>query len=108
MPRREAVSRSNTSLRAQTLHLLIAGHVAQFRQLLQLLQHLRRVGFSSSALGSSSVYWNCVRLTRSSTVRSCTGCMNSVMPATFSPVRLQAADHVAGADLALASGFRLI
>ncbi len=38
---------------------------------------LRRV-----ASGSSSVNWNCVRLTRSSIVRSCTGCMYSVMPGT--------------------------
>ena len=39
--------------------------------------------FSSFTSGSSRLYWYCVRLTRSSTVRSCTGCRNSVMPSTL-------------------------
>ena len=38
---------------------------------------------SSCGSGSSRLYWYCVRLTRSSTVRSCTGCMKSVMPSTL-------------------------
>ena len=38
---------------------------------------------NSLGSGDSMLYWNCVRLTRSSTVRSCTGCMNSVIPSTF-------------------------
>ena len=84
MPRREAVSRSIHQLGLQALVLLVAGHVAQLRQLLAAWpETAARIDSVPPALGSSSVYWYCVRLTRSSTVRSCTGCMNNVMPATL-------------------------
>ncbi len=59
-------------------------------------------------LGSSSVYWNCVRLTRSSTVRSCTGCMNSVMPATFASSGCRRRITSLALILRSSSGFRLI
>ncbi len=49
---------------------------------------------SSAASVSSIVYWYCVRLTRSSTLRSCTGCMYSVIPSTADELVLQPADHV--------------
>ena len=57
--------------------------------------------WSSARSGPSSVYWYCVRLTRSSTVRSWIGCMYSVMPSTFASSGSQAVHHVRGADLAL-------
>ena len=56
--------------------LQIAGHVGQLRATAAAARPAsaptRRDG---SRPGSSSVNWNCVRLTRSSIVRSCTGCM---------------------------------
>ena len=42
---------------------------------------------SSAASASSRLYWNCVRLTRSSTVRSCTGCMIELDAVAPSPAR---------------------
>ncbi len=51
MPRREAVVAVEHQRRLQPLHLLIAGHVAQFRQLLQLGQHLRREGVQFVRVG---------------------------------------------------------
>ena len=69
--------------RLQPAVLQVAGDVGELRRLLEPRQATsaptRRV---ASASGSSSVNWNCVRLTRSSMVRSCTGCMYSVMPGT--------------------------
>ena len=55
--------------------LQVARHVGQRRDLLS----SRSISFgthslSRSASGSSRMNWNCVRLTRSSIVRSCTGC----------------------------------
>jgi hypothetical protein len=107
IPKREAVSRSKTSSGAQTLYLLVGGHVGQLRQFLQLGHHFGRIGIQLVGVGIFQGVLELVRLTRSSTVRSCTGCMNRVMPATSSSLRLQAANHVAGADFALGQRFEI-
>jgi len=63
---------------------------------------------SSLPSGSSRLYWYCVRLTRSSTVRSCTGCMKSWMPST--PARVGWSRRMTSVALTprWASGFRLM
>ena len=58
--------------------------------------------------GSSSVYWNCVRLTRSSTVMSCTGCMNRVMPGTSASSGCKRRMTSLALDPVRSSGFRLM
>ena len=79
-------------VRLQALVLQVAGDVGECRRLLQPLDAAAApTRCSRSASGSSRVNWYCVRLTRSSIVRSCTGCMYSVMPGTSRHALLQRA-----------------
>ena len=83
MPRRYAVSRSKTSFARRPRS---CSSLATSRSSGSFCSSATICGAklsNSSVLGSSSVYWNWVRLTRSSTVKSCTGCMNRVMPETL-------------------------
>ena len=70
--------------RLEALALLVARDVAQLGQASAGdRRSAAPTAPARAASGSSRLYWYCVRLTRSSTVRSWTGCMNSVMPSTF-------------------------
>ena len=59
----------------QAAVLLVAGHVAQLRQRAAACPPAAAPTRQLVGVGVFEVYWYCVRLTRSSTVRSCTGCM---------------------------------
>src|SRR5439155_1108063 len=63
---------------------------------------------SSCAFASSTVNWYWVRLTRSSIVRSCTGCMYSVMPSTSASERCSLRMTSTALASRFPSGFRLI
>jgi hypothetical protein len=83
MPRRAAVTRSMTSgFASRAIQLLVGGQVAQDGNGASLSINLSVHSCSSCGSGSSSVYWYWVRLTRSSTVKSCTGCMKRAMSLT--------------------------
>jgi len=64
--------------------------------------------FSSLVSASSRVYWNWVRLTRSSTERSCTGCMKSWMPETRASSGWSRRMTSLALSLRSSMGFRLI
>ena len=86
---------------AQTLHLLVAGHVAQLRLLLQFRQHARRVGVQLVGVG---IFQRVLELRAADAVvhRDVLHRLHEQGDAGhLGQLRLQAADHVAGADLAL-------
>jgi hypothetical protein len=81
-PRRLAAGAVDLDIGLQALVLQVAGHVGQLGQRAQ-RAHQRGTHSAARAIGRLQQNWYCVRLTRSSMVRSCTGCMYSVMPGTL-------------------------
>ena len=63
---------------------------------------------SNAPSAASRVYWYCVRLIRSSMVRSCTGCIYRVMPGTFASSGCRRRMMSEAWILRTESGFRLI
>ena len=74
MPSRPDVSRSMFTVQPETVVLLIARDIAQFGQLLHPVHETRNPLVEKRLVRRIERYWYCVRLIRSSTVRSCTGC----------------------------------
>ena len=74
----------NIDIQLQAIDLLIAGDVAELRQVGQVFAQVSAsIRPAPAASASCKMYWNCVRLTRASICRSCAACMNSEMPSTL-------------------------
>ncbi len=82
IPRRDAVARSITRETASPPGCWSVATSSSSGNCFRRSTNLLVQSLNSFGSGSSSVYWYCVRLTRSSTVMFCTGCMNSWMPRT--------------------------
>ena len=107
MPRRRRRIAIEHQLCPQALHLLIAGHVAQFRQLLQLLEHSRREGIQ---LVHVRIFERVLELRAAHAVfhRQILHRLHEQRDAGhLGQLRLQAANHVAGTDLSLVERFQV-
>ena len=95
--RQDAEARSGAPVdgyvEAKSLVLLIAAHVPELGRSFSASTSFGAQLLSSFASGSSMVYWNWVRLTRASTVRSCTGCMKERDAFDLRHLRLKAGDQ---------------
>jgi hypothetical protein len=88
-------------VRLEARILLVRGDVAKLRQRAEFLDELRHPALELRGVGSSTLYWNWVRLTRSSTVRSWDGLHVERDAVDLRQARLQPADHLGRARVAL-------
>ena len=80
IPSRDAVSRSITNDACSPPTCMSLATSRSSGRVCSFSRSRRAQSVSSDPSAHSRLYWNWVRLTRSSTVRSWTGCMNRVMP----------------------------
>ena len=101
-PRRPAVSRSTSTMRAQAAVLRLGDDVAQCRRACAASRRSRGAQVATSAASlPTSVYWYCARLMRVLIWMSCTGWKYTVTPGTPAPPLLQPVDDRADRGLAL-------